>query len=254
MDIDCSKAREYLDAHADRELDPVTASHVEKHLDVCAGCAKEYAKLRALHDAIKVKAGYFSVPPRLAQRIRDQISEEAPRAGRKSWFTSWFPVAAAVAASAVVTWTLAVQLQLGSHDERIGEQVIAGYARAMLTSHLVEVASSDQHTVKPWLSSKLDFSPPAADLTTAGFPLAGARLDYVNKRPVAALVYRHRQHVITLFVWPDDDAAARSAMKSSAKQGYNLLHWKKDGMAFWAISDVNAADIKTFADLYANAK
>ncbi len=139
-------------------------------------------------------------------------------------------------------------------DERIVEQVIAGHARSVLTNHLVEVASSDQHTVKPWLSSKLDFSPPTADLTAAGYPLVGARLDYVNSRPVAALVYHHRQHVINLFVWPDDKAGAAIAPRPSSKQGYNLLHWDNAGMTFWAISDLNPADIKTFADTYASAK
>jgi anti-sigma factor RsiW len=124
----------------------------------------------------------------------------------------------------------------------------------VLTNHLAEVASSDQHTVKPWLSSKLDFSPPATDLTTAGFPLVGARLDYVNQRPVAALVYRHRQHVINLFIWPDAKADATTVPKSSSKQGYNLLHWSDAGMTFWAISDLNAADVKTFAETYASRK
>lgn len=122
----------------------------------------------------------------------------------------------------------------------------------MLTNHLVEIASSDQHTVKPWLSAKLDFSPPVTDLTTAGFPLTGGRLDYVDNRPVAALVYRHRQHVINLFVWPAAKSA-RSSIQASSQQGFNLLHWSDAGMTFWAISDLNQADIKTFAAAYASA-
>jgi anti-sigma factor RsiW len=160
---------------------------------------------------------------------------------------------AAVAATAIITWTAAVQLESGSRDERVAEQVIAGHARATLTNHMTEVASSDQHAVKPWLSAKLDFSPPVTDLTTAGFPLVGARLDYLDSRPVAALVYRHRQHVINLFVWPDAKAG-NASLRASSKQGYNLLHWGNAGMTFWAISDLNAAEIKTFAETYAAAK
>lgn len=254
MDIDCSKAREYLHAHLDRELDPVTAAGVDTHRKSCAACAREYAAQEALRAALKKDAAYYTVPAGLSARIRAQTPGDASPRDKRSWFTSWFPVAAAVAMTAAVTWTLATQFQSGSRDEQIGEQVLAGHARAVLTGHLVEVASSDQHTVRPWLSSKLDFSPPATDLAAAGFPLAGARLDYVNKRPVAALVYRHRQHVINLFVWPEERAVARTAQKSAPRQGYNILHWDDAGMTFWAISDLNAADIKTFADTYAAAK
>ena len=119
---------------------------------------------------------------------------------------------------------------------------------------LADVASSDQHTVKPWLSGKLDFSPPVTDLTGAGFPLVGGRVDYVDHRPVAALVYRHREHVINVFVWPDRSAAGRTAPTHSAsKRGYNVVHWTDAGLAFWAISDLNAPEMKTFAETYAGA-
>jgi anti-sigma factor RsiW len=136
----------------------------------------------------------------------------------------------------------------------IAEQVINGHSRAVLTSHQIDVASSDQHTVKPWLSSKLDFSPAVTDLTTAGFPLRGARLDYVDNRPVAVLVYGHRQHVIDLFIWPDDGAPDRSRTRSFSKRGLNVLHWSAAGMTHWAVSDLNSADLEAFADRYASAK
>ncbi|MDB5809471.1 MAG: putative anti-sigma factor [Betaproteobacteria bacterium] len=252
MDIDCMQAREYLHAHLDRELDPVTAMHVETHLKSCAGCSRAYADQVALRNSLKQQAAYYTVPASLAARIRaDMVEAKLPASDRRPRW-QWFPLAAAVAATVVISWMAAVQLE-SSGDDRIGEQVIAGHARSVLTDHLVQVASSDQHTVKPWLSSKLDFSPPAADLTSQGFPLAGARLDYVNSRPVAALVYRHREHVINLFIWPTEKAAAQGTTAAS-KQGYNLLHWDNGGMTFWAISDLNPADIKTFADTYASAK
>jgi anti-sigma factor RsiW len=252
MDIDCTRTRHAMDAHRDHELDPVTAADVEAHLQTCAGCAQIYATQTALRSAVKRQAAYHKAPAALVARIRSQTgSPPAMKQSARRW--SWFPLGAAVAATVVITWTTAMQMESGMRDERIVEQVIAGHARAVMNNHLVEVASSDQHTVKPWLSSKLDFSPPAADLTAAGFPLVGARLDYVNSRPVAALVYRHRQHVINLFVWPADKAAS-AAPQTSSKQGYNLLHWERDGMTFWAISDLNPADIKTFADTYASAR
>jgi anti-sigma factor RsiW len=107
--------------------------------------------------------------------------------------------------------------------------------------------------VKPWLSSKLDFSPPVPDLASAGFPLAGGRLDYLENRPVAALVYRDRQHVINLFVWPDAKSG-RVPPAALSKHGYNVLRWTDAGMTFWAVSDVNAAELKTFAEAYASAR
>jgi mycothiol system anti-sigma-R factor len=254
MEMDCKHAANYMHAHLDRELDPVTAAGVESHLQTCAACSQAYATQAALRTAVKRKTSYYTAPETLAARIRSKTGGRTSSAKQAARRWSWFPLAAAVAATAVITWTAGIQMESGLRDERLVEQVIAGHARSVLNNHLVEVASSDQHTVKPWLSSKLDFSPPTVDLTTAGYPLVGARLDYVNSRPVAALVYRHRQHVINLFVWPDEQGAATRAPRGAAKQGYNLLHWNAAGMTFWAISDLNPDDIKTFAETYASAK
>jgi anti-sigma factor RsiW len=148
---------------------------------------------------------------------------------------------------------VAIQYASLPAEQIVAEQVIADHARAMLGGHLVEVVSSDQHTVKPWLSSKLDFSPPVTDLASAGYPLAGGRLDYLDSRPVAALVYRYRLHVINLFVWPDEKSG-RIAPRALSKNGYNMLHWTDAGMTFWAISDVNPAELRSFAETYASAK
>jgi anti-sigma factor RsiW len=255
MEMDCKQTRTYMDAHLDRELDPVTASGIEAHLKTCAACVSAYAAQTALQTALRKNAPYHAAPAGLAARLGKQFnSAGAVVAMKTAPRRPWLPVFAAAAATAVVTWTTVLQLETGTRDENITEQVIAGHARAMLTTHLADVASSDQHTVKPWLSSKLDFSPPVTDLAAAGFPLTGGRLDYIDHRPVAALVYRHRQHVINLFVWPDVKAHAGAAMKASARQGYNLLHWNGEGMTYWAISDLNSTDIKTFAETYVAAK
>lgn len=250
MEMDCNKARNYMDGYLDRELDPVTAAGIETHLKTCSACAQAYAAPTALRAAVKERVSYHTAPAHLAARIRSDIAAAggtsmkaaAPR-------RQWFPLFAAVAATAVITWSAAMLLETGTRDGRIAEQVIAGHARAVLTNHVTDVATSDQHTVKPWLSSKLDFSPPVMDLTTAGFPLVGGRLDYVDNRTVAALVYRHRQHLIDIFIWPDSGANAVS-MPASSKQGFNILHWTDAGMTFWAISDVSPADLKTFAETF----
>jgi anti-sigma factor RsiW len=148
-----------------------------------------------------------------------------------------------------------VTLQLAGipEDQKIVEQILSGHSRAVLTSHEIDVASSDQHTVKPWLSSRLDFSPMVTDLTTSGFPLRGGRLDYVNHRPVAVLVYAHRQHVIDLFIWPDEAAPDTSRSRGFARRGLNVLQWSAGGMTYWAVSDLNSADLAAFAERYASA-
>jgi len=130
-------------------------------------------------------------------------------------------------------------------DQFLATQLIASHVRSLMVNHLTDVASSDQHTVKPWLDAKLDFAPPVVDLASEGFPLIGGRLDYLDNRPVAALVYQRRKHFINLFVWPGEAAAARPVMAMS-HQGYQLLHWADPDFNYWAVSDVSASDLQTF--------
>jgi mycothiol system anti-sigma-R factor len=254
--MDCTQTRNYMHGHLDRELDPVTATAIEQHLQSCAACRQAYDQQSSLKAAIKRHAAYYTAPGDLADRIRakaDKITGNRPKTtGWPRW--QWLNLVTAVAVTAAVTWIAALQLRNPSNDEIIAEQVVAGHARSVLTGHLADVASSDQHTVKPWLSSKLDFSPPVTDLTSAGFPLVGGRLEYLDKRPVAALVYGHRQHLINLFVWPDPKARNATPMRTLSKHGYHLLHWTDAGMTFWAISDLNPAEITTFAETYASAR
>src|SRR5438094_2676405 len=259
--MDCTESLNRLHAYLDQELDLPSAVAIDQHLASCPKCKAAFAMQSALRSGIRRHADYRrGAPQGLAGRSRTRrgIAGEAPaRISKPRWqwpqWERWLPVGAAAAAAAVISWTAAIQYAGLSADQTVAEQVIAGHARSIVTSHLVEVASSDQHTVKPWLSGKLDFSPPVPDLAAAGFPLAGGRLDYLDNRMVAALVYRHRQHVINLFVWPDEQSA-EVRPQALSKHGYNALRWTSGGMSFWAISDVNAVDLKTFAEAYASAR
>lgn len=260
--MNCTQTRSLLNGYVDKELDLTSGIAVGEHLHSCAACKKIYDQYLALRSAVREHTSYYTAPAALADRIRANIGVPAVRAPAKTvkprwqWFKlgQWLQLGTAVAATAAVTWTAALQLYIPAQDAAISEQVIAGYARSVLTSHVTDVATSDQHTVKPWLSGKLDFSPPVMDLTTAGFPLVGGRLDYLDNRPVAALVYRHRQHLINLFVWPYSKSDKQAAMQALSKRGYYLLHWADAGMTYWAISDVGPADLKTFAETYASSK
>jgi anti-sigma factor (TIGR02949 family) len=253
--MECVEARTALHAYLDRELDAVNAREFETHLAACPQCRHGYDQQQRLKQAIREQADYYAPPAGWAERVR-AATVRAPSRERRTggWGWQWLQLGTAVALSAVVTWIVALQYGVPSTTDRLEEEVITGHARATLTGHLTEVASSDQHTVKPWLSSKLDFSPPVTDLVTTGFPLAGGRLDYLDNRPVAVLVYHRRQHVIDLFVWPEAGARAAEPTRAVSKQGYNMVHWSRDGMTFWAISDVNPNDLNTFAKLYVAAR
>jgi len=253
MNMDCTDTRNRLPAYLDQELELPSAMEVDRHLASCEDCKRAYAEQTALRSALRSHATYHNAPSGLAQRIRARVAPKAERKPRFRWH-QWFPMGAAVAATALLSWTAAIQYASVGEEESTGERVIAGHARSVLTGHLADVASSDQHSVKPWLSSRLDYSPPVTDLTGAGFPLVGGRLDYLDQRPVAVLVYRHREHMINLFVWPLQEGARAQAVHSLAKRGYNVLHWQDGGMAFWAVSDLNAAEMRDFAAAYAAAK
>ena len=260
--MECKNTLSLVHGYIDRELDLESVIAVDEHLQSCVECKKIYDVHAELQSAVRQHASYYTAPAALADLIRVNISAPTTRAPAKTvkslWqryqLDQWFRFGTAVAATAGVTWMAALQLNSPSQDEAISEQVIAGYARSVLTSHITDVGTSDQHTVKPWLSSKLDFSPPVMDLTNEGFPLIGGRLDYLDNRPVATLVYRHRQHLINLFVWPYSKSDKSATMQTLSKHGYYLLHWVDAGMTYWAISDVDSADLKTFAESYASAK
>jgi anti-sigma factor RsiW len=258
--MDCTESQSRLYAYLDQELDLPGAVAIDQHLASCPACKAFFAAQTALRSGLRRHVEYYEAPRGLADRIRARLGTasagEPARAPRPRWrwpqLGQWLPMGAAAAAAAVLSWTAAVQYASLPEDQMVAEQVISGHARSIVTGRLIEVASSDQHTVKPWLSGKLDFSP-VTDLKGEGFPLAGGRLDYLDGRTVAALVYGYRQHVINLFVWPDSKSGPRPP-QGLAKNGFNVLHWSDAGMTYWAISDVNAAELKTFAEAYASAK
>lgn len=268
--MDCREARSRLHAYLDKELDLPSVVEVDRHVASCAACRPLFQQLGALQSGVRAHAQYHAAPEGLAERIRAGIGVaevERPEAGEKqskaaprrdsvgrASFTRWLELGAVAAAAAAVAWVGALQYASRVPDETLAEQVIAGHARAVLTSHVVDIETSDQHTVKPWLSSKLDFSPPVVDLADAGFPLVGGRLDYLDHRPVATLVYHARQHVIDLYVWPERGSSGRVTAQTLAKQGYNVVRWGDAGMQYWAVSDLNAAELETFVAKYSAAR
>ena len=258
--MDCTQARTVIECYADGELDAVTSTNFEAHLEHCARCQGALDRLGSLRMLIKEAAPYREAPGQLSRNVRARVHQIDSAAARRlrhrtGWWMGWLRPAALVAVTAtvtaVLTWMAAPQLKGPSGAELLAEEVISSHARATLTGHVADVASSERHTVKPWLSSRLDFSPPVTDLSAEGFPLAGGRLDYLDRRPVAVLVYKRRKHVIDVFVWPENEMRQIPSSLALSKRGYQVLRWTQGGLAFWAISDLNAAELKTFSEKFA---
>jgi anti-sigma factor RsiW len=194
-------------------------------------------------------ATYYRAPDALRDRIRASLASDARSEPRPApW--RWAGMAAAFAAVAVLSWTAALVSTQGAADDAVARDIVAAHVRSLMAeNHLNDVASSDQHTVKPWFTGKLDFAPRVTDFASSGFTLTGGRLDYVNGRAVAALTYRHRLHVVNVFEWPG--RGPDMAPQSIGRQGYSLARWTRDGIEYWAISDTASPDLLLLAELIA---
>jgi anti-sigma factor RsiW len=245
--LSCQETGGLIHAYLDGELELVRNLEIEQHLRGCNSCTQSYERLRALQGAMRNNTFRFAPPAKLENRVRVAIRREAhthtwPLMG--SW--RWAIAAVTLVVLAALVFSVVTLRRDRTEDDLVSQEIVSSHVRSLMASHLTDVATSDQHTVKPWFDGKLDFSPPVRDLATQGFALVGGRLDYVGNRPVAALVYQRRQHLINLFVWPS--AVNPSAtQKASVRQGYNLIHWTNAGMTFWAISDLNLVELQEFA-------
>jgi anti-sigma factor RsiW len=205
-----------------------------------------------LHSAISDTALRFEPPAALRNRVRLAVRDESEvtnRPLRISW--RWMIPAVSLAVLVIVALSLLALLSHPSTSDLVAQEIVSSHVRSLMEKHLTDVPSSDQHTVKPWFDGRLDFSPPVKDLASAGFSLVGGRLDYIGNRPVAALVYQHQQHYINVFVWPSTPASDVPE-KALVRQGYNLIGWTNAGMNFWAVSDLNLAELREFVQLLQN--
>jgi anti-sigma factor RsiW len=259
--MDCEHSRELMSAYLDDELSAADRQQVQAHRADCAVCRAELAELEAVRGRVATEAQRYSAPDHLKRRIQAALQAErqvmphparrasAPSQGPRGWPWAWINLGLAGAATAAFAVTLMLYLGQPSATELTEQELVASHYRALMTpDHLADVVSTDQHTVKPWFAGKLDFSPPVVDLAAEGFALAGGRLDYLDGRAVAALVYRSGPHVINLFVWPAP-AGEASGPGFTTRQGFNLLHWRQGGMQAWAVSDLNPVELRGFAAL-----
>lgn len=205
---------------------------------------------------IQEQATYYEAPKRLRERISFLLDHAKPdnvsaKASRWAEWRHWWAMGAAFAAGMVLTVAITFLHDLSGQQDRLVAQVIDSHVRSLMVAHLSDVVSSDQHTVKPWFSGKLAFSPPVYDLAPDEFSLIGGRLDYIDEHPVAALVYRYHLHTINVFIWPVRSNSS-AASKSTSRDGFNVTAWTNEGMQFWAVSDVQSADLQRFTQLLRN--
>ncbi|HEX4639043.1 MAG TPA: anti-sigma factor [Chthoniobacterales bacterium] len=237
---------ELLHAYADGELDLVSAREVEQHLRDCDECRHAEDQIRALHDALIGDAPAYRAPTHLRRNIRAALRREA----KETTLSPWLVFATGAAVTLVVLALIFFQTTRTSRENAIVDQIVANHVRSLLATHLVDIGSSDQHTVKPWFDGKIDFAPDVHDFAMSGFPLVGGRLDYLDGKTVVALIYQRNKHPINVFISPATGSSDRASV-SSTRRGYNIVSWTQREMNYWAISDLNETELRQFANLLA---
>nr|WP_294545000.1 anti-sigma factor [uncultured Rhodopila sp.] len=257
-DDNCAEMRLLVQADVDGELSPREAAAVAAHLDHCESCAALQTQLIVASGRLRREVPYHKAPDALRTAVLSRIAAAAmpvPRVANDNPVPWWqrlprFGLGPLVpfGAGAAVAACLALLL-LAPPGGGLPEAVVSDHIRALQPGHLMDVVSTDQHTVKPWFDGRLDFAPPVKDFKAEGFPLAGGRMDYLAERPVAALIYQRRQHLIDLYVWPEEGRPDRSPA-SGSRSGYNFIHWTEGGMSLWAVSDLAAGELEDFVRLW----
>jgi anti-sigma factor RsiW len=238
--------RELIHSHVDGELDLINAREVEQHLRGCDECSRAAEQIRVLHEALTSNAPAYRAPAHLRRNIRKVLRREANVSERT--LSSWLTLATGAAFAIAVLGFVFFQMPRASQGNKFVDEVVSNHVRSLLATHLVDVASSDQHTVKPWFDGKIDFAPDVHDFAASGFPLVGGRLDYLGGKSVVALVYQRNKHPINLFITPAVGSRDSSPI-SFTRRGYNLLSWVHRDMRYWAVSDLNETELKQFASL-----
>ncbi len=252
--MECREVLDRLSSFLDDELDAWASREVSRHVESCPSCSAALARQKRLSEILQRDLEYHRAPDLLRANVMRGVRAAARGDGRPSsrpaahpW--RWVSVAAAIVAVAGAGWMFGLMPLMAAGDA-LAQEAVSNHVRSLMASHLTDVASADQHTVKPWFAGKLDFSPPVTDFAAAGYSLEGGRLDYLHGRPVAALVYHHRKHIINVFVWPD---AREQAIRPSTRQGFNVILEKHAGMAYCIVSDLNPVELAAFARMLTGA-
>lgn len=247
--MDCARASEFLHGYLDSELDAAHAGDMEAHLAACASCRHEHEQYLSLRSLLQARAPRFAAPTHLRSRVHASLRPAQKVRRLRDWVpVGWWQFGGSLAAAILLSSVMTSYWMLSSNADRAVNDVVDAHVRALVTNHVTDVASADRHTVKPWFNGKLDFAPPVKDLAAEEFPLVGGRLDYVDGRSVATLLYRHHQHWISVFIWPDQTDRDR-APREFAKRGYEITGWTAAGMRFYVVTDMAGPELGRFAAL-----
>jgi anti-sigma factor RsiW len=245
--MQCEESKRILDAYVDNEVDVMQSVAVEEHLAQCPDCSRKLEARRALRNAIQDSNLRYAAPPELARSVRKSLRLPAERTSTPRW--QWFKAAfvgfaTATVLCAVIAAVIVHQLRVPP-ERQIASLVIDEHVRSMQdgTNHLMDITSSNQHVVKPWFQGKIAFSPKVTDFSDKGFPLVGGRLDRLDNRDVAALVYKRYQHVINVFIYPNTENAGQKVYE---ERGYNVVSWSQSGMEYYVVSDLNLGELQQF--------
>ncbi len=245
--MNCTESRELLHAHADHELDVANSLELERHFQGCAVCAAEREAVHSLKKALQQSSLRYNAPDSLRKELR-RTAQAATERTPSSLFQSlllWKSLAFGAATLAL----LAMLIRPGvSGRDQLLDEAVSSHVRSLMADHLTDVASSDQHTVKPWFTGKLDFAPTVRDFAAQGYPLVGGRLDYLEGHSVAALVYRHNKHLINVFVWPTTRTGGRGPSVEH-RRGYSVIRCEAGGLRYCLVSDLNQEELTELAGL-----
>jgi len=246
----CEETRILVDALVDGELDAGHAREVEAHLASCPDCAAQLRDYRVMRQALSAPALRHQAPAALRARIEGALPQRRALAAVGSRRSLLKGLATGGVLSGALAAGLVVFVTRRDEDQRILGDVVSAHLRSLQGDHLIDVQSTDQHTVKPWFNGKLDVAPPVVDLTAQGFTLIGGRLDYLDGRPVASIVYKRRAHIINLFVAPNNTPALDSGGGGAIEslQGYNVWRWSFADLSYRAVSDIDAEELREFGD------
>jgi anti-sigma factor RsiW len=248
--MDCAEVLDLLHPYIDDELPPEERHAVGLHLGSCPACAKALAELEEVRQQIR-RAGTLALPAGLGERVGSRISASRSRGTQPPW-RRMAALAASHAGVAMLGGAIGLLLMARiDSGERVVSDVVSAHVRSLISGEPTQVATADPHVIRPWFGGKVPYAPPAKDLASEGFPLVGARVDYVPPQAVAAIVYTRHLHRITLFVLP----GVREGLDTSwvSRQGYNVVSWRDAGFSYYAVSDLNRSELEAFARLFRSA-
>jgi len=238
----CLDQEMLLGGLVDNELDAANTALVEAHVARCEGCREELERLQAVRNLLATDGVRHPAPESLRNRIA-ALPEFSPAPANRNWLPGWLAPGLAGALAATLAFVAFIP---PSSQSVLDQEIVSSHVRSLQPGHLTDVQTTNQHIVKPWFNGKIAFSPPVPELADAGFPLAGGRLDSIDGKTVAAIVYNRRLHTVNLFVWPAKDSAERSFVKD----GFAVKEWSRNGLRYAAVSDIAPAELQQFHKLF----